>query len=238
MIHILEYITQHYTLFLGGIFLILLAIIGYYADKTNFGQGKKSEIKENNNTDDVDINNVGILDAVNHNTEEVLKDSEINNQNINQENSSIISSDSVKKNDNDSLTESNSINNNSIEIQQSFQDNSSLSTSEQILKSNSNSEDLFDSKIFEELTVPVASIINSKSDDREAKEEAFNKFSDEFNSILPKKELLNEDLLNDIDDLELGKTQKINLNIVPDLDDIDLPKIKNLASEERDIWKF
>ena len=45
--------------------------------------------------------------------------------------------------------------------------------------------------------------------------------------ILPKKELITSDLLNDIDDLELDKTQKLNLNDIPNLDDIELPKIKS-----------
>lgn len=39
----LEYITLNYTWFLGGAIIILLAIIGSYADKTNFGQGKTKE---------------------------------------------------------------------------------------------------------------------------------------------------------------------------------------------------
>ena len=43
---ILEYILANYTWFLIGIVLILLAIIGYHADKTNFGQGKKENSKE------------------------------------------------------------------------------------------------------------------------------------------------------------------------------------------------
>lgn len=39
----LEYIMINYTWFLGGAIIILLAIIGSYADKTNFGQGKAKE---------------------------------------------------------------------------------------------------------------------------------------------------------------------------------------------------
>lgn len=39
----LEYIMLNYTWFLGGAIIILLAIIGSYADKTNFGQGKTKE---------------------------------------------------------------------------------------------------------------------------------------------------------------------------------------------------
>ena len=40
MTKILEYIVSNYTWFLFGAIIILLAIIGSYADKTNFGQGK------------------------------------------------------------------------------------------------------------------------------------------------------------------------------------------------------
>ena len=39
----LEYISLNYTWFLGGAIIILLAIIGSYADKTNFGEGKTKE---------------------------------------------------------------------------------------------------------------------------------------------------------------------------------------------------
>ena len=46
MEEIIEYILANYTLFLAGTIIILLAIIGSYADKTNFGQGKKEEPKE------------------------------------------------------------------------------------------------------------------------------------------------------------------------------------------------
>lgn len=42
----LEYIMLNYTWFLGGTIIILLAIIGSYADKTNFGQGKTKEEEE------------------------------------------------------------------------------------------------------------------------------------------------------------------------------------------------
>jgi len=69
-------------------------------------------------------------------------------------------------------------------------------------------------------------------------EEEVNKFNDEFESLVPKKELINTDLLSDIDILELDKTQKFDLSAMPDLDDIELPKIKNIVEEEQDIWKF
>jgi len=40
---ILQYIMSNYAWFLGSTIIVLLAIIGSYADKTNFGQGKPKE---------------------------------------------------------------------------------------------------------------------------------------------------------------------------------------------------
>ena len=59
-----------------------------------------------------------------------------------------------------------------------------------------------------------------------------------FCEILPKKEIINDDLLEEIDSLSLDKTQKLDLYDIPDLDDVDLPKIKTFEPEEKDIWKF
>jgi predicted negative regulator of RcsB-dependent stress response len=42
MNQILDYIVQNSAWFIGGVILIVLAVIGYYADKTNFGQGKNA----------------------------------------------------------------------------------------------------------------------------------------------------------------------------------------------------
>ena len=52
MSQIIEYIVQHYIWIIICIVLILLAIIGYYADKTNFGQGKKEKNKKNDLLED------------------------------------------------------------------------------------------------------------------------------------------------------------------------------------------
>jgi hypothetical protein len=56
--------------------------------------------------------------------------------------------------------------------------------------------------------------------------------------LLPKKELINGDLLNEIDGMELNLLKEKTSVDVPDLDDISLPKIKNLVEKEQDIWKF
>ena len=71
-----------------------------------------------------------------------------------------------------------------------------------------------------------------------AKHRLFEKFDKEFNEILPEKEIINDDLLDEIDNLSLDKTQKIQLTDIPDLDDVELPKIKSLETVDEDIWKF
>ena len=68
MTQMLEYIMQNYALFLGGAILILLAIIGYYADKTNFGQGKNVQNKEDSEKI-TDIKNLRLSDVTNGNHE-------------------------------------------------------------------------------------------------------------------------------------------------------------------------
>ena len=62
-------------------------------------------------------------------------------------------------------------------------------------------------------------------------------FNNEVKELLPKKDIMDDSLLSDINNLSLDKTQKYNFGDIPDLDDVDLPKIKK-ADEEEDIWKF
>lgn len=75
MKEIIEYIMNNYTWFLGGLIIILLAIIGRYADKTNFGQPKIKKQEEN-------LNPVNSLDG------KLLSDL-TNKENINQNESKV-----------------------------------------------------------------------------------------------------------------------------------------------------
>ena len=63
MVNILEYIVSNYVWFLGSAILILLAIIGYYADKTNFGFGDK--IQEKKELDTSKLQNIGLSNIIN-----------------------------------------------------------------------------------------------------------------------------------------------------------------------------
>ena len=65
----------------------------------------------------------------------------------------------------------------------------------------------------------------------------YDKLNDEVKGLLSKKEVIDDNLLSDIDNLSLDKTQKYNFGDIPDLDDVDLPEIKK-SDEEEDIWKF
>ena len=56
MTEILEFLESNYVWLLGGMIVILLAIIGYFADKTNFGQGKREEKVEPKTDEQVDNN--------------------------------------------------------------------------------------------------------------------------------------------------------------------------------------
>lgn len=258
MIQVLEYIMQHYALFLGSAILILLAIIGYYADKTNFGQGKNSDNKEKKETSKIE--NLGLADITGNNE---------NNNDISHIDDSIqpiphLSGDvNNQLSENAVIEESNQLNiqgteNLQVPIAEQVentisQENLNAPVSQNInLIENTVSQNANDISAenfskhqvdIENMPSQIIDLVNNttmaeEKDDSLLNEEAFNKFNDEFNSILPKRELIEADLLSDIDDLELDKTQKLDLSDVPDLDDIELPKIKQFATDEQDIWKF
>ena len=192
MIQILEYIAQNYTLFLSVLVLILLAIIGYYADKTNFGQGKNQE-KEPKET-----------------KENIEEQKTLN--------------DAIKSND--SLNEEKLVENvDKIEIAEEKNENAE--------EKNENAEE---NKLKEALVENTINEINSEESIIK-KEEQIKEF-DEIESLLPKKELINSDLLNEIEGMEFNSIKEKTSFDVPDLDDISLPKIKNLVEKEQDIWKF
>jgi hypothetical protein len=175
---IIEYITTNYIWFLFGAIIILLAIIGSYADKTNFGQNK---LVKKEKTDKIENE---VLD----NQEENEKP-EIQEENI----------DSVLEDE----KETSDLN---LENQEDLKEKNKT----QITDEGKQGE--FDKK-FEEL-------------------------DEEFNAFLPKKDIIDDDLLSDIDDMSLDKTQKVDFSDIPDLDDLELPKIKKLKSVDEDIWKF
>lgn len=242
---VLEYITQNYTLFLAVAILILLAVIGYYADKTNFGQGKNSNNKEKDSSDELKnrekIEPLGIANGANNDKKQsindvpvdVVQDSIDDGVAVEEKVQKTKESSNIENIADATLAESQNI------------ETSNKSHNVELLQNNSigqvnlnDKADLISDKKINDISKLNNVKLETKQSSVLLNEEAFNKFNDEFNSILPKKELINTDLLSDIDDLELDKTQKLNLNDIPDLANIELPKIKQLASEDEDIWKF
>lgn len=189
---IIEYIMSNYTWFLGGAIIILLAIIGSYADKTNFGQGKNKIQEKDDKLNLQENNNFKTLQEAIDGTDENQIEENITDQ---QENKEMLSQESDLNLQNEPEVESAEM---VSEEDQSFGENSEQTT--------------FDS--------------------------SFEEFDKKFNEILPKKEIIDDELLDEIENLSLDKTQKIDLNDIPELEDMELPKIKNLEPETEDIWKF
>lgn len=215
MTEILEYITANYTWFLGGAIIILLAIIGSYADKTNFGQGKRSIEKP-----------------------EEPEMSKLENKRLNE----LIGNNSEKNNYNNDIDKFKNVNevinigNNTInEPLQSELSNNKIIESE---IQNSVSGEFNKADIISKNQEKVEDLYNDIEDNDDSFEESYSKLDEEFNAILPKKEIIEDDLLEEIDNLSLDKTQKFNLNDIPDLDDVELPEINKIKKSEQNIWKF
>lgn len=222
-----EYIVQHYMLVISVAVIIVLAIIGYYADKTNFGQGKNNIEKGNDDskTDDSEINR----DLIDTNIEPQPE-----------ENSLLFNTEeelALEARADDSSNEDNSVIKKNLE-----QNDGSAAVSLENLDSDiwSNQMDTLN-LVDKDLSTGVG-FEQNKNDTiltNEAITEAdINSFNEEFDAVLPKKELIDSDLLSDIEDLELDKTKKINFDDLSNMGDIELPKIKNLVQEEQDVWKF
>lgn len=231
MTQVLEYITQNYTLFLFGAIIILLAVIGYYAEKSNFGQGKADRTKDEKNTkNEIELKNTDLMDVINNDVETNTKNSVQDNTESNIENTIQVES---------NITSTPDSNQNLLDDKEIGVEKNSLQHSE-----NEEMVNPIIDAIHKELnlvsnnTIFNAEEIKKKETKNQKREEAFNKFSDEFDALLPKKEIIDDDLLSEIDDLELGKTQKFNLKDFKGFDNINLPRISDTVTEEQDIWKF
>lgn len=290
MTKILEYITLNYTWFLGGAILILLAIIGYYADKTNFGQGKPKKDDDNNKSKDNDkaleenriepvefedseveeekvedstiddsLNLVDPLQIETNNQiseeqpiqEEGLTSDNANlkpqNENINEEPYSEISSNDIEQYPSESVSNDNNIDTNNLNDVTNNIENTN--TNEEVIVEQPKPKvtkkkkmKQIDTKKLDEIRKSLMeqkSEINEELNKDNSKSDAFSAFDDEFNSLVPKKDILENDLLSDIQDIKLDKPKKKKkeLKDVPDLDNVELPKIRKMESSKKDVWK-
>ena len=69
MTEFLNFINSNYLWLLGGAIITLLAIIGYYADKTNFGQGKRIETIDETKDEKPVYENKTLVDLIQNNSE-------------------------------------------------------------------------------------------------------------------------------------------------------------------------
>lgn len=246
MIHLMEYIVEHYALFLGSAILILLAIIGYYADKTNFGQGKTNNEKNNERS----LEGLKLSDLTSEANEEFseekkdIVDSELNSNSLDElekineqswpkqskqlEQEKSINTDELLDSVNSENQAENSIEVNNLDERVELKDDNIvlLNNENEINKQNTADEtnENVDNNVSSEL------IKNSVFSSQES-------FDDEFDMVLPKKELINDNILSDIEEMELDKTRKIDLSGYPEFNDIELPEIKQNIIDD-DIWKF
>ena len=260
MTSIVEYITQNYFLILFFAVLILLAVIGYFAEKANNSQREKNKEEINNQSDKQnEQRNIEGMIFDSH-TGKLVKAEEMNKNEQQTEHEHNTNKYEMRfdPQTGEPLTKNESIEKNSQGIDKT---NSNVSVQMVENKDNSNKYEVrFDpqtgeplnnqeenqnidkknSDLNEEQTSNYEIIANEMQPEEQketSESESFDQFNLEIESLLPKKEIIDTDLLSDIDSLELDKTQKIDLSGVPDLDNIDLPKIKQMTEEE-DIWKF
>lgn len=203
MTSILDFFEIYGSWIAVGAVIIVLAIIGRYADKTNFGQKEKNKSSKDNVMDNQkDINT--------EEKEDFLDEYKIN------KNTSDVDEKNLEFN------EVNSINNDNL-----LDLDNTPNEIEQIV-------DTIEEKKSDEAIQDV----NINKETKNTFDEQYNALNEEINFLLPKKDIIDEDLLDDINNLSLDKTQKINISDIPDLDDVDLPEIKNLNEQDDNIWKF
>lgn len=265
MTEIIEYITLNYVWFLGGLILILLAIIGSYADKTNFGQPKSKSLSEELKDKKVELENkklgdlVGIDDNVDEENLEEIKndDSDLISQESDINESESLDSEEQDSSEIESLDKEPSldIDLENLETNGSEESNQLYSNLEDLNISNRenglNDAPLNKNNNIGDLNLKDNTIASQEShndteeqDKRENSDElmdALTKFDEAFEAIVPKREIIDADLLDDIDDLNLDDSKKFKSTEIPDLDDVELPEISNLKIdniENNDIWKF
>ncbi len=229
MTKLLEYITLNYTWFLGGAILILLAVIGYYADKTNFGQGKPKKDDDNNKNKDngkaLEENKIEPVE---------FEDSEVEEENIEES----------KIDDSQNLVDPLQMEENTIDSTTGDTKNMDIVVNEDPIVKQTKPKIMksIDKKQLNEIRKSLMkqkNEINVELNKDISKSDNFSAFDDEFNSLIPKKDILENDLLSDIQDIKLDKTKKKKKEIkdVPDLDNVELPKIRKMESSKKDVWK-
>lgn len=208
MNQILEYITTNYTWIFAALIIILLAIIGSYADKTNFGQGNKID-KTSDEPEDFKkkLENKKISDFVeqeNKTDESTIEESDADEKDSSKEKAVEDARQSENK------TETTNEEANAMTADSSINVNNEIKASEETIK--------------------------EENDD--SADEQYEQLNELFDEVLPEKSIVTGELLDEIDNLSFDKSTKASDDSMSDTIDLDLPKIKDLKSVDEDIWKF
>ena len=218
---VLEFLSSNYLWFLVGAIVILLAIIGYVADKTNFGQGKNDESNKKN----IDLERLNSMGIDQLNTENLEKEQQLEIQeqpdDLVQQNEFINANDITTNINNDINLSSDNQDENKYNL-----DDVSLEETSQTLEKDSkkiiNGVDLSD--FFNSTETLNKKIIDNDSKEVEVEavllEEKMENFDKEFDLFLPEKEVIDSNLLEDIDDLNFDKTQKLDFGDIESLSNI------------------
>ena len=217
MSSVIDFLISNYQIIIIAVIVILLAIIGGYADRTNFGQPK------NNTQNGVENGKTQLSTLI----------SDLGNKRINDQISNSSDSDKSVSVNKEKETVSSEQNVGQSNVSEISKDNSNVGN---INVENSSIENGNVSKSIEVSGEEKEENTSSKHNNYKTFESDFDKFNEEFDAILPKKDIIDNSLLNDINNLTLDKTQKIDLSI-PDLDDVELPKIRGVETDEKEIWK-
>ena len=217
--------SDNYIVAIILLVMILLAIIGYFAERAN-NKKNDTNIKEDKK-DLIDLTNKRLSDFQEKKEDSIAKEQE--EVKVEQKVIDINGVNAVNMVPNVPIAQ-NPIN--SVPMPNTLTEGNVIGKS---LETNA-SENAITTNVSGNVISTTTNVVSENSLSNE-KLEKIDELDKELDILLPKEKLLNEDLLSDIDFMELDKTQKLDLSGVPDLDNIDLPKIKQFEEEE-DIWKI
>jgi len=212
MENILSFFSSNYIILAVVLILILMAIIGYYAEKTNFGtkpldegkKNKKQDIDENKRLNDYIQENMEIDSNIQKSTEEANKVQNISQASLAEQSAQAMQFGNLNQNN----------------IQQPV-----INSNLQVESANNN----YRANSIEG-TDPVTNSTDSSTN--------YN-IDEEFSKVISKNNL-SDDLTEDIEQMTI-EPLSIDNNVSYDKTlssiNIDLPEISDLKDEE-DIWKF
>ena len=239
---IVNFAVSNSAWFLVGAIIILLAIIGSYADKTNFGLGKKKEEEKDNK----DLDKTKLVDEKKKEMPKPIEKPKIDKPNAPIEKKAVAikevktrdnKNDSVEENNSDLRVKKNTTSENLKSEKTSDVQESSLKLTDDEIKEIRKIIENKNKQLSE--SVKKIEISEIKTQKRQEKlNKSFEELDKEFEELLPQKSVMDDDLMSEVDSLSFDKTQKIPLDDILNLDDLELPKLKKMDSIDEDIWKI